>query len=202
MTIGLMLLFQLPLAGYLSPGASLGNQIGREAVFWALTALLLGYILLLERRSLASVGWRRPSWRSLALGAAAAATMVGGMVFIYLVVYPALGLSSDEEALSAVQALPSWFRIILILRAAVFEELFYRGFVIERLSAISGSRSLAATVSCVAFTLAHLDYWGWAHLMVAGFGGVILTALYMARRDLACNMVAHFATDAIGLFAG
>src|SRR5690348_10089242 len=77
MAIGLMLLFQLPLPGYLSPGTSLANQAGREVVFWALTALLLGYILLIERRPLASVGWRRPGWTSLALGGAGAAVMVG-----------------------------------------------------------------------------------------------------------------------------
>ena len=74
--------------------------------------------------------------------------------------------------------------------------------MIERLREITGSRWLAATVSCLAFTLAHLNYWGWAHLLVAGFGGVILTGLYLVRRDLGCNMVAHLATDAIGLFAG
>jgi membrane protease YdiL (CAAX protease family) len=200
--LGTIILLQLPLAGWLSPGSSLAAQLGREAVYWTLTAMLLGYVLLWERRPLASVGWRRPGWKTLAFGLAGAAAMVCGMAVIYLVVYPALGLSSDEGALTAVRALPSWFRVLLILRAAVFEEIFYRGFMIERLAGIARARWLAAAVSCFAFTLAHVDYWGWAHLLVAGFGGVILTALYLVRRDLGCNMVAHLATDAIGLLAG
>ncbi len=200
--IGLMVLLQLPLGGYISPGTSLAAQLGREAVFWALTAILLCYVLLVERRPLASVGWHRPSWKTLVFGLGGAALMVAGMAFIYLVVYPAMGVSSEEAGMTAVLVLPGWFRLALILRAAVFEELGYRGFMIERLTEITGRRWVAAAVSCLAFTLAHLSYWGWAHLLVAGFGGVVLTGLYLARRDLGCNMLAHLGTDAIGFLAG
>jgi membrane protease YdiL (CAAX protease family) len=91
---------------------------------------------------------------------------------------------------------------MLILRAAAFEELFYRGFVIERLTDLTGLRWLAAVISVTAFTLAHLEYWGWAHLMIAGFAGCLLTGLYLWRRDLACNMIAHLLTDGIGFLAG
>lgn len=200
--IGVMIFLQLPLGGYIFPGTSLAAQVGQEAVFWALTAMLLGYVLLVERRPLASVGWRRPSWKTLVFGVAGAAVMIAGMAVIYLVIYPAMGLSSNEGGLTAVLLLPAWFRVALILRAAVFEELCYRGFMIERLTEITGRRWVAAAVSLVAFTLAHLSYWGWAHLLVAGFGGAVLTGLYLARRDLGCNMVAHLATDAIGFLAG
>jgi len=34
---------------------------------------------------------------------------------------------------------------------------------------------------------------------VAGFGGGVLTALYMARKDLSANMLAHLLTDGVGL---
>ena len=199
--IALMVVFQLPLAGHLVPGHSLAAQTGREAVYWVLSALLVGYILLVERRPLSSVGLRAPSWKSWAFGFAAAAIMVAGMACIYLVVFPALGLSANEGGLVALQATPIWFRAGVILRAAWFEELFFRGFMIERLTEITGVRSVAALISLLAFTFAHLSYWGWAHLLVAGFGGAILTGLYVLRRDLSCNMIAHLLTDAVGLFA-
>lgn len=99
-------------------------------------------------------------------------------------------------------ALPFWLRVLIIVRAAVFEEIFFRGFMIERLTAIFGSRWGAAAVSLAAFTFLHLGYWGWAHLMIAGFGGIVLTALYLWRRDLAANMIAHLLTDAIGFLLG
>ena len=83
-------------------------------------------------------------------------------------------------------------------RAVVYEEIFYRGFAIERLTELTRLRWLAELISFTAFTFAHLSYWGWAHLMVAAFGGAVLTALYLLRRDLSANILAHFLTDGVG----
>jgi membrane protease YdiL (CAAX protease family) len=44
-----------------------------------------------------------------------------------------------------------------------------------------------------------LGVWGWGHLLIGGFAGVILTLLYIWRRNLWVNMIAHFVPDAIGL---
>jgi membrane protease YdiL (CAAX protease family) len=123
--------------------------------------------------------------------------MVAGMALIYMVVFPAMGLAGEEQ-LNEVQTLPLWFRVGLITRAAVFEELYYRGFAIERLSELTGRRWLAALISLLMFTVAHLDYWGWAHVFVAGFGGLVLTVLYLLRRDLGATMLAHWLTDGVG----
>ena len=35
--------------------------------------------------------------------------MVGGMAFIYMVIFPALGLSANEPGTAAIIALPFWF---------------------------------------------------------------------------------------------
>jgi membrane protease YdiL (CAAX protease family) len=119
------------------------------------------------------------------------------MAFIYLVVFPAFNLS-DASQFDAVLSPPLWFLASLVLRAAIFEEIFFRGFMIERLSEIARSRWLAAALSLAAFTLAHLGGWGWAHLIVAGFGGFVLTVLYLWRRDLVANMIAHLVTNTVG----
>jgi uncharacterized protein len=74
--------------------------------------------------------------------------------------------------------------------------------MIERLTELTRLRWLGALVSLVAFTLAHVNGWGWAHLLVAGFGGIVLTMLYLIRKDLACNMLAHFLTDAVAFLVG
>ena len=49
-----------------------------------------------------------------------------------------------------------------------------------------------------AFTYAHLAGWGAAQLIVAGSGGVVLTALYLWRRNLWVNMLAHWIADGAG----
>jgi uncharacterized protein len=201
-TIVILVVFQLPLGRYLVPGNTLAAQVWAEAIFWVLTLMLVLYVLFVERRPISSVGLVRPTWKTLVFGVAGALAMVAGMALIYIVVFPALGLSASEPTMSAVKAMPFWFRVLLILRAATFEEIYYRGFMIERVAEITRLRWLGALISVVAFTFAHLSGWGWAHLLVAGFGGVVLTGLYLLRRDLASNMIAHFLTDAIGFLFG
>ena len=197
-----MVVLSLPIAGFLVHGDSLPAQVGREGIFWILTLLLLAYVRFIERRPLSSIGLRRPTWKTVLLGVLGALVMVAGMAAIYMVIFPALGQSTDEATIDAVRSTPLWFRVALILRAAVFEEILYRGFMIERLTELMRVRWLAALISVTAFTLAHLGGWAWPHLMIAGFGGIVLTSLYLYRRDLASNMTAHFLTDAVGFLLG
>lgn len=95
-------------------------------------------------------------------------------------------------------AMPFWYRFMLVTRAAVAEEILFRGYPIERLEELTASRALAGFVSWAAFTIAHLGAWGWPQLMVAGFGGAILTVLYHWRRNLWLNMIAHWIADGTG----
>jgi membrane protease YdiL (CAAX protease family) len=95
-------------------------------------------------------------------------------------------------------ASPFWYRFILVTRAAVAEETLFRGYPIERLEELTGSRLIAAVISWAAFTIVHLAAWGWPQLIVAGFGGVILTVLYLWRRNLYSNIIAHWIADGAG----
>src|SRR5262245_4975534 len=180
--IAVLILLQLPWPGWLFPRESLSAQALRELVFWLMTALLLAYVLFGEQRPLRSIGLVKPDWKSLAWGVGGAAMTVAGLAFIYLVIFPALGAPADEKQMGEVKALPLWFRIGLVTRAAVFEELYYRGFAIERIAELCGRRWLAALVSLTAFTFAHLGYWGWTHLIIAAYGGLVLTALRSEER--------------------
>jgi uncharacterized protein len=195
----LMAIVLMPIGSWLLPQDGLRSLVGREGVFWALTLVIVAFILFVERRPLSSVSWKAIRWATILIGIAAAILTVAGMAVIYLVVFPALDLSQSDGD-PQVLATPLWFMVALVLRAAIFEELFFRGFMIERLTELTGSRWLAASLSLGAFTFSHLGGWGPGHLIVAGFGGAVLTALYLWRRDLATNMVAHFATNAIGFW--
>lgn len=201
-SLALMGLMLLPLPGWIFPGQSVSAQAGCEGVFWILTAVLVAYVLKIERRPLASIGLKKPTWKTWVFGILGGVVMVAGMAMIYLVVYPALGVSSTESTMQAIMSTPLWLRLMLVVCAAVFEEVLFRGFMIERLDEITGSRALAGMVSAVVFTLAHLGSWGWIHIPIAACGALVLTLLYLWRRDLASNMVAHFVTDGIGFLLG
>jgi membrane protease YdiL (CAAX protease family) len=72
------------------------------------------------------------------------------------------------------------------------------GIPIERLEELTGSRLIAGVISWAAFTFVHLAAWGWPQLIVAGFGGVMLTVLYLWRRNLYSNIIAHWIADGAG----
>jgi uncharacterized protein len=197
-TVALLILIDLPLGEWIFPGNSLTVRLLNEGLFWFLTAAIVAFVSLIERRPLSSIGLRPPTWKTFVFGFAGGLTMTAAIAFVYLVIYPLAHVPVDIGAGTATSQLPYWLNVIIVVRAAVFEEVFYRGFAIERLSELTGRRWLAAAISFAAFTFAHLSSWGWMHLLVAGVGGVLLTGLYLWRRDLTSNMIAHFVTDGIG----
>jgi uncharacterized protein len=202
-TVVLLIALSLPFTDLVARGTTFTATLEREAAYWIATAFILVYVRFIERRPLASIGLKIPTWKSFVWGALAAFVTIAGMAGIYLVLFPLLHLSENAAAMASIEHLAPWLNALIIARAAVFEEIFYRGFAIERLTELTHLRWLAAVVSLATFTYAHLSYWGWSHLIVAGFGGLVLTGLYLWRRDLVSNMIAHFLTDYIGfLLAG
>ena len=100
--------------------------------------------------------------------------------------------------MSSVLHTPFRYRFLLVTRAAVAEETLFRGYSIERIEEWSSSRVLPGVLTWAAFTYAHLGTWGWAQLIVAGFGGLLLTLLFLWRRNLWSNILAHWLADGAG----
>jgi membrane protease YdiL (CAAX protease family) len=174
------------------------HLIGHEVFWWCAVLVMLGYVGLVEHRRMSSIGFRRPRVLDLVLAVAVGILMVVGIMVIYFVVFPALHLKMNSAVMGSLMATPFWYRFMLVTRAAVAEEILFRGYPIERLQELTGSRTVAGILSCAAFTYAHLAGWGWAQLIVAGYGGVLLTILYLWRRNLWANMLAHWIADGAG----
>jgi len=193
---------ELPVRAWLAPQTTMTGHVEREAFFWAVTALIFLYVLVVERRGLSSIGLRVPTWKSVASGVVAGVVLVAGFVAIFMFVMPALHLKPNAGAMAGLMHTPLWFRFMLVLRAAVFEEIAYRGYAIERVQELTGSRAIAFVLSATAFTYAHVGYWGFGQLLIPAFGGVVLAGLYLWRRDLSANMIAHFVADGAGFLLG
>lgn len=175
----------------------LGPLLGREVLWWILVAIVLAFILFVEGLPLSSIGFRRPRWRTLWAIPVGIVTVMG-VPIIYFVLFPLLHLHMNAAEINKLTATPFWYRLLLVTRAAVCEEILFRGYPIPRLEELTGRTWFAALISWSVFTLAHLSSWGWAQLIVAGYGGAVLTALYLWQRDLNCNMLAHFIIDGAG----
>ena len=92
--------------------------------------------------------------------------------------------------------LPLWLITLIVLRAGVLEELFYRGYAIERLEALGLNRFWASIIPLLIFGVAHWTG-GWANIVIALVLGAVLTLFYLWRRDLVANMIGHFMVDFI-----
>jgi uncharacterized protein len=174
--------------------SGLGPLWGGEVLWWALFAALLLYVLLIERRALSSVGFRRPGVMDIVSAFIAAIAALLGIGLIISLVLPAMHLSVTHQLNSLLQA-PFLFRVCAVTRAAFVEELAFRGYGFERISELTGSSLLGALVTAVLFTLAHLSGGGWGQVVIAAWGAIMLTLLYAWRRSLWTNIIGHWLTD-------
>jgi membrane protease YdiL (CAAX protease family) len=192
----------LPLSGWLDEFADTAHLLTYEAVWWLAALILLLYVRKVEHRPFDSVGLMRPRLRDIALGSAAGVALLAIMAALYLLVLPALHLPDRVASTTNANLLsmtPLWWRLISSLRAAVAEELMFRGYAMERLRELSGSRWIGLWASCAVFTFAHVGTWGWSHVIVVATGGLALSLLYLWRRNLWVNITAHFVVDAVSV---
>jgi membrane protease YdiL (CAAX protease family) len=192
----------LPLGRWGRAYSGLGRLLGGELLWWAAVLVILFYVLVVERRPWSSVGFRRLTWRDVIPAAGTAVVAVVGMGLIYSLLFPTLHLQMNKRAMEGILSAPFWYRLMLVTRAAIAEELLFRGYPIPRLEELSRSRIFTALVSWAAFTYAHLSYWGAAQLIIAGWGGLVLTLLFLWRRNLWGNMIAHWLIDGAGFLLG
>jgi membrane protease YdiL (CAAX protease family) len=104
------------------------------------------------------------------------------------------------DHLQKLTAVPLLLRVGLVLTAGITEEFMFRGFAIEELAALIGKRRLAALVSLVCFTVAHIGRYGLSPaLLMPAIGGAVLTIVYLWRRNLPVCMLMHAIVDGIGI---
>jgi uncharacterized protein len=162
----------------------------KETLIWASAAALLVIIRRGERLPMRSIGLGTARWwMSILWGliiAVVSAAVVGSLV--YLTGY------GHGPGSAAFEKLPLWLITLIVLRAGVVEEFFYRGYAIERLRMIGLGRFWSITIPLVIFSLGHWSG-GAANILIALAAGGILTGFYLWRRDLVANMIGHGFVD-------
>jgi membrane protease YdiL (CAAX protease family) len=174
----------------LVPEITFASAILKETLIWASAAALLIIVRCCERLSFRSIGldicrW----WKSIAWGfliAIVSAAVVGSLA--YLTGY------GHGPGSAAFEKLPLWLITLIVFRAGVVEELFYRGYAIERLQMVGLGRFWSVTIPLVIFSLGHWSG-GAANILIAFAAGITLTGFYLWRRDLVANMIGHGLVD-------
>ena len=165
----------------------------RESLNWICAIALVLIIQFGERLSFRSVGIGCARVKSSLGWGGIIAVVCAALAFVIVALTHYTGGSSGE----ALAKLPLWLVTLIVLRAGVLEELFYRGYAIERLEALGLNRFWAGTIPLLIFGVAHWTG-GWANIVIALVLGAALTLFYVWRRDLVANMIGHFMVDFIG----
>jgi membrane protease YdiL (CAAX protease family) len=197
---GALLLGVLPIADWVVNGDSIGRLLTREVIVWCCALAILLWLTFVERLPLSSIGFCRPTSKGVIFGVLAGIVLTAIQVIQFTIVIPLFHLNTAAimARLQGIMHTPYWYRVLLVLRAAVTEEILFRGYMIEKVRQLTRSTLLAVIVSVAAFTAAHLRGWGPVQLISVGGGAVVFALLYVWRRDLPSNMLAHFLADAAG----
>ena len=166
----------------------------RELLIFLMIGIVCLIIYRKEKLTLRSIGLYAGNWKRSLLWALVTIVLCGialaGSLWISQLLGWEFGTSKAFDKLSL-------FSIaIIVLRAGIAEEFFFRGYIIERLSAITKNKYAAAVLSLVPFALFHYSQ-GYAGILVAFTLGAVLTGMYLWKRDLKSNMIAHFTIDFI-----
>ena len=172
------------------PETTFASALLKESLIWVSALALIVIIRRGEHLPMRSIGLGTARWwKSILWGfviAIVSMVVVGGLA--YLTGY------GHGPGSAAFEKLPLWLITAIVFRAGVVEELFYRGYAIERLQLIGLGRFWSVTIPLIIFSLGHWSG-GAANILIAFAAALILTGFYLWRRDLAANMIGHGLVD-------
>lgn len=175
------------------------NLVLGEVGMWLLLLLIMLWIYFVEKKTIASIGWKKLTVKTIlaGIGIALVLFIIFGISNV-LIQKLGLELNKDVAELIASQSMP--FLILIALRAGVVEEVLFRAYAYERIYELTKSKFVAGFVPLIIFVLAHLS-WGVGHLLFVFIAGGLFTILYISKRNLALNIIAHFTVDVLALVA-
>ena len=188
----------LPVGRLLRHPDSFAARVTEQVFVWALFAVVLAIIILWEKQSLSSIGFRW-HWASLAWGLLLTAMLIFITGPFGDWALKQTGLAGFEHGLAKLAQLPVWFVTVAALTAGVVEETLYRGYAIERLALFTSDVWSAGAVAWIAFCLVHAPFWGWGPVLRMAIAGLPILLFYLWKRDLLACMIAHALTNLIGL---
>jgi uncharacterized protein len=171
-------------------------QISEFGIQLFQVALLIVIVMCWERRPVASVGMRWPAAVDLGWGMLAFVIIEIGDTVSFQTFAPQATSSLQYQHVQWAMSSAPW-GIALAGSASLFEEMFFRGYVIERMKEISGSTVLGVALGTAVDLYIHSTYWDASYVAAIAFAQVSLAMLYVWRRSVAPCIVAHFLMDVV-----
>lgn len=157
---------------------------------WMVALALLSIVLFWERQSLGSIGIGKMSGRDWVWGVIG--FVIGAVSFILTTpVVSAFGLKTTSSGIDQLAQVPIALRIVVVITAGTTEEILFRGYPIERLNNLTGRLGLSALIAYIVFVVLHIPFWGLGGTIQIGLWSLVVTILYVKRRNLPACMLMH-----------
>ena len=205
--VGLTIALLLPIPPYREPflhllmttwglsWISAWETIGLISKLTVIVALPL-LVVYWERRRLKSIGVRALSIRDFL---SAMAVSLAYLLFSPRLIWMAYKIPVVAAQLTLggtmYASLPKWLDWTGLLANGIAEEVGFRGYSIERIEELTGSKLLGASVPLVINVLVHAPVWGLYGMLVKAPILLLLVALYLWRRSLLACVLAHVLID-------
>jgi len=173
---------------------SITADVWREVAVWSMAALLIVLVRFGEGLPLSSIRLGTAPWRQ-SIRHGATLTGLCGVTAYIVIMFTGYGRGPGSAAFNKE---PIWFATLTVIRAGIVEELFFRGYAIERLKSIGCGRVLSAAIPLAIFAGTHWTG-GIPSIIIALVVGTVITLFYLWRRDLVANMIGHTVSDFLGL---
>ncbi|MBT3344172.1 MAG: CPBP family intramembrane metalloprotease [Gemmatimonadetes bacterium] len=177
------------------------RNLAQQAADWVFAVVLIGIVVLWERRPLSSLGFKPLTKTSFFTGLGLGGFFMAGIAlwrYVVSPVFPDLGSAPDDGG----AALPShffyWYAPIALVTASFCEEVIYRGYAMERLLKVTSRPWIAVVLSHVAFVLYHFKD-GWSKVAMLSVLGLLFPLYYIKFRDLTMTIVAHAFIDLMAI---
>jgi len=167
----------------------------------ALVSLIL-YFIWRNAEPLRAIGWTlKNARRDLLLGAVAFVPFFFATGYLERLLQTIGFTVPSTPTPSFLHARGAWeyaLATALVVIVAVGEETIFRGYLMLRIKAVTGSATAAVLLSAFIFSLGH-GYEGSAGVVTVGVMGVIFALIYLWRQSLVAPIVMHFLQDFIGI---
>ena len=197
---GLIIVFavEFVLRDFLLPENANNISIGLALVgeWVAFCFLVFLWIPKVEKKNIASIGLGRFKRRHLGWG-----------ILVYLLILVASSVSGFLLGSVGLPSLRSLQPMIkgygfatlfgLFLTGTFLEEVFYRGYLIERMAILTRHRWIAAFASWLLFTLVHLKFFGLGPTIDTSVISAALVLLYLKEKSIWPCIVVHGINDAL-----
>jgi len=182
----------------LLPKQANGFEVGIVLIIeWVVLAIVMVFWLpRVEKLPLASIGWGKLKWRHAGAGLLAY-LLVTIVLMISGFILPAIGLEPIRALQPTLKGFGGPVLLGLFITGTLLEEIIYRGYLIERLTAVLKHRGLAGVVSWLAFTLVHLKFFGVGPTIDIGILSAALVFLYLKEKSIWPCIVLHGLNNAL-----